>query len=168
MVNNNTPVLPPNFRYRHVLEKGKPVHDRSDRFFAKHPPMELAKRAKIFSPFDALKGFSSAVSAKNELYESRRDLNEEDLQELERRYVEEKPVVKEEKTEQQRAFAAQKTFSKEQRKLQNRVSWLEKEITKRESRMAEIGRHGTFTKERPASTSNASVTWIPLRKNGRN
>ena len=62
----------------------------------------------------------------------------ENLQELERRYVEEKPVVKEEKTEQQRAFAAQKTFSKEQRKLQNRVSWLEKEIAKRESRMAEI------------------------------
>jgi len=62
----------------------------------------------------------------------------ENLQELERRYVEEKPAVKEEKTEQQRAFAAQKTFSKEQRKLQNRISWLEKEITKRESQMAEI------------------------------
>ena len=62
----------------------------------------------------------------------------ENLQELERRCVEEKPVVKEEKTQQQRAFAAQKTLSKEQRKLQNRVSWLEKEIAKRESRMAEI------------------------------
>ena len=62
----------------------------------------------------------------------------ENLQELERRCVEEKPVVKEEKTRQQRAFAAQKTLSKEQRKLQNRVSWLEKEIAKRESRMAEI------------------------------
>ncbi len=62
----------------------------------------------------------------------------ENLQELERRCVEEKPVVKEEKTQQQRAFAAQKVLSKEQRKLQNRVSWLEKEIAKRESRMAEI------------------------------
>ncbi len=66
MVNNNTPVLPPNFRYRHVLEKGKPVHDRSDRFFAKHPPMELAKRAKIFSPFDALKGFGDELSRTQE------------------------------------------------------------------------------------------------------
>ena len=62
----------------------------------------------------------------------------ENLQELERRCVEEKPVVKEEKTQQQRAFAAQKTLSKEQRKLQNRVNWLEKEIAKREGRMAEI------------------------------
>ena len=45
------------FRYREVYEKGKPVHEKNDSFSVKHPPMELSRRAKIFSPFDALKGF---------------------------------------------------------------------------------------------------------------
>ena len=77
--------MPENFKYAGVLRKGKPQHDFYDTFRIRHPKMAAGKRAKIFSAFDALKGFSSAVSAKNELYESRRDLNEEDLQELERR-----------------------------------------------------------------------------------
>jgi hypothetical protein len=47
--------------------------------------MDPGRRAKLFAPFDALKGFSDAVSAKKELYEDRRDLSEEDLAELERR-----------------------------------------------------------------------------------
>ena len=54
--------LPSSFRYRHVIEKGKPVHDKNDRFSIKHPPMDLLRRAKIFSPFDALKGFQDELS----------------------------------------------------------------------------------------------------------
>ncbi len=54
--------LPSSFKYRAVYEKGKPVHDRFDSFSIKHPPMELSRRAKIFSPFYALKGFSDAIS----------------------------------------------------------------------------------------------------------
>ena len=54
--------LPSSFRYRHVIEKGKPVHDKNDRFSIKHPPMDLLRRAKIFSPFDALKGFHDELS----------------------------------------------------------------------------------------------------------
>ena len=50
------------FRYREVYEKGKPVHEKNDSFSMKHPPMELSKRAKIFSPFDALKGFSDELA----------------------------------------------------------------------------------------------------------
>ncbi len=50
------------FRYRTVLEKGKPVHDKNDSFRIKHPPMDLSRRAKIFSPFDALKGFGEELS----------------------------------------------------------------------------------------------------------
>ena len=54
------------FRYKDVYEKGKPVHDKNDSFSAKHPPMELSKRAKIFSPFDALKGFSDELAKTEE------------------------------------------------------------------------------------------------------
>ena len=50
------------FRYREVYEKGKPVHEKNDSFSVKHPPMELSRRAKIFSPYDALKGFSEELA----------------------------------------------------------------------------------------------------------
>ena len=60
-ITNNT-VLPSSFRYRNVLEKGKPVHDKYDSFSIRHPAMDLSRRAKIFSPFDALKGFSDELS----------------------------------------------------------------------------------------------------------
>ena len=58
---NNTDV-PSSFRYRKVLEKGKPVHDKNDSFSFKHPPRDLSRRAKIFNPFDALKGFGYELS----------------------------------------------------------------------------------------------------------
>ena len=60
-VNSNAP-LSSSFRYRNVLEKGKPKHDKNDLFSIRHPAMELSRRAKIFSPFDALKGFSDELS----------------------------------------------------------------------------------------------------------
>lgn len=49
-------------RYKKVLEKGKPEHDPYDDFSIKHPRMDLSRRAKIFSPFDALKGFSDEIA----------------------------------------------------------------------------------------------------------
>ena len=64
-ITNNT-VLPSSFRYRNVLEKGKPVHDKYDSFSIRHPAMDLSRRAKIFSPFDALKGFSDELSKTQE------------------------------------------------------------------------------------------------------
>ncbi len=57
---------PSSFRYRNVYEKGKPTHDKLDSFSVKHPPMDLSRRAKIFSPFDALKGFNEAIISKEE------------------------------------------------------------------------------------------------------
>ena len=54
------------FRYRDVYEKGKPVHEKNDSFSVKHPPMEISRRAKIFSPFDALKGFSDKLAKAEE------------------------------------------------------------------------------------------------------
>lgn len=59
---DNTNQIPPSFRYRDVYEKGKPQHDANDSFRVRHPAMDLSRRAKIFSPFDALKGFSDELA----------------------------------------------------------------------------------------------------------
>ncbi|MCR4903153.1 MAG: hypothetical protein K6A23_09855 [Butyrivibrio sp.] len=55
-------------KYRDVYMRGKPKHDKDDIFSIKHPAMDLGKRAKIFSPFDALKGFD------DELEKSEKDI----------------------------------------------------------------------------------------------
>ena len=55
--------MPDNFRYRTVYLKGKPQHDRFDAFRLRHPLMQRGRRAKIFAPFDALRGFSAAIMA---------------------------------------------------------------------------------------------------------
>ena len=68
-------LCPPHFRYKDVLARGKPTHKKSDTFSIKHPSMDLEKRAKIFSPFDALKGFNEAIASKDILYEDRRVLH---------------------------------------------------------------------------------------------
>lgn len=77
--------MPANFRYREVFLKGRPRHDRFDSFRKKHPGMDVGRRAKIFAPFDALKGFHEAVAAKDVLYRDREVLSEEESAELNRR-----------------------------------------------------------------------------------
>ena len=74
--------MPADFKYVDVLRHGKPIHKQRDVFLIKHPAMELGKRAKIFSPFDALKGFTEAVEAKDELYVDRTELSEDECNEL--------------------------------------------------------------------------------------
>ena len=67
--------MPANFRYREVALRGRPQHKGWDAFSIKHPPMPASRWAKIFSPFDALKGFSEAVSSKEVQYVSRIELD---------------------------------------------------------------------------------------------
>ena len=76
--------MPVNFRYRDVFLKGRPRHDRFDSFRRRHPSMDVGRRAKIFAPFDALKGFNEAVAAKNILYRDKEVPGEEDSAELNR------------------------------------------------------------------------------------
>ena len=57
--------MPENFKYASVFQKGKPQHDFYDAFRIRHPKMANGKRAKFFSAFDALKGFSEAICAKD-------------------------------------------------------------------------------------------------------
>ena len=53
--------LPEDFKYRDVLLKGRPRHEKTDPFRIRHPVMDTGKRAKIFAPFDALRGFSAVL-----------------------------------------------------------------------------------------------------------
>ena len=75
--------MPAAFRYRDVFLKGKPEHDRYDPFRIRHPQMPCGRRAKIFAPFDALKGFSEAISAQNDLYEEQQISSSGDQEEIE-------------------------------------------------------------------------------------
>ena len=74
--------MPRDFKYRDIFLPGRPQHQKTDSFRSRHPAMPVGKRAKIFAPYDALKGFSDAVAAKNVAYESRRELSEEDRRRL--------------------------------------------------------------------------------------
>ena len=76
--------MPVDFKYADVMRSGRPIHKQRDIFAVKHPAMSLGKRAKIFSPFDALKGFTEAVEAKDELYVERIELSEDECAELDR------------------------------------------------------------------------------------
>ena len=77
--------MPSDFVYRDVYAKGKPRHDKYDRFSIMHPNMDRGKRAKIFAPFDALKGFSELIGAKQNVYCFKKQLNEDEQNKLSRR-----------------------------------------------------------------------------------
>ena len=78
--------MPAGFKYRDVFLKGKPRHDRYDSFRIRHPEMPPGKRAKLFAPFDALRGFDFAILMKNEIYADKTGLSPEDQEELDRRF----------------------------------------------------------------------------------
>ena len=69
--------------YRRALSRGRPKHGRCDDFSLKHPRMLLSQRAKIFSPFAALKGFEDAIDEKVQVYVEKRELNDEEQEALE-------------------------------------------------------------------------------------
>ena len=77
--------MPVDFRYREVFLKGRPQHDRYDSFRIRHPSMDRGHRAKIFSPFDALKGFDEAIESEEELFIRKPDLSEAEKEELDKK-----------------------------------------------------------------------------------
>ncbi len=77
--------LPEDFRYKEAFLMGPPHHEPYDDFWIKHPPMPLSKRAKIFSPFAALRGFDREIVAKLVEYEEKHILSEGEKEELNRR-----------------------------------------------------------------------------------
>ena len=69
-------------KYREALRRGRPEHGPYDEFSLRHPKMQLGQRAKIFSPFDALAGFSEAIDDKLVRYVEKRELTEEEQAQL--------------------------------------------------------------------------------------
>ncbi len=59
--------MPSDFKYRDIFLRGRPVHGSQDRFLLKHPPMPASRWAKIFAPFDALRGFDEAIAFEEEI-----------------------------------------------------------------------------------------------------
>lgn len=71
--------MPVDFKYKSVVERGKPEPSR------RHPLMDAGQRAKIFAPFAALRGFDQAILSKDVQYEERRLLSNDERNELNRR-----------------------------------------------------------------------------------
>lgn len=65
-------------KYAYAFSRCRPEHGRCDEFSLRHPKMPLGQRAKIFSPFSALRGFEEAIDEKRELYVEREEPSEED------------------------------------------------------------------------------------------
>ena len=74
--------MPEQFRYADVMRKGFPRHERTDAFSMRHPPMSSGQWAKIFAPFDALRGFREAVSSKETVLTQRVELCDRELEKL--------------------------------------------------------------------------------------
>ena len=78
--------MPAGFKYKEILRRGRPHHEKYDAFYIKHPPMPASRWAKIFAPFDALYGFDERVKAKTVLYEEKRRLSEGEVDELNQKF----------------------------------------------------------------------------------
>ena len=83
--------MPAGFPYAEVYRRGRPKHGNPgklstyDAFYIRHPPMNTSRRAKIFAPFDALKGFGAAVAAKEVLYVEKTELSESEKESLDKK-----------------------------------------------------------------------------------
>ena len=64
---------PHDFKYARIADMGRPVHE-GDYFSIRHSKMNCAKRAKIFAPFAALRGFDFEILCKDVRYEEKREL----------------------------------------------------------------------------------------------
>lgn len=53
--------MPADFKYADLYRAGRPQHEKFDDFWCRHPPMDCGKRAKIFAPFNALRGFDREI-----------------------------------------------------------------------------------------------------------
>lgn len=71
-------LLPSDFKYRSVYLRGRPAHERTDAFSQRHPKMDVGRRAKLFAPFAALRGFDGELEAAQTVFVPRRALSAEE------------------------------------------------------------------------------------------
>ena len=79
--------MPPSFSHRAALLHGRPRHEKYDDFWLRHPPMDRGRHAKLFSAFDALRGFDACILSKETIYTERRDLSEEEKEVLNKKII---------------------------------------------------------------------------------
>lgn len=77
--------IPLNWKYKNAHLKGRPRHEKYSDFWRRHIPMDHTHRAKIFTAFDALKGFDEAIEAKEVQYVMHKVRSEEQINDLIRR-----------------------------------------------------------------------------------
>ena len=65
-------------KYPNAFHRERPVHGEHDEFSMRHPKMTAGRRAKIFSPFAALRGYEEAIEGKLETYVGKAERSEED------------------------------------------------------------------------------------------
>ena len=78
--------MPVDFKYKKAHHLGRPRHEKYSDFWRRHTPMDRVRRAKLFSPFDALQGFDEEIESQNIRYVNRiipADLNQK-LQRLQK------------------------------------------------------------------------------------
>ena len=68
--------MPASFSHKKAFLHGRPQHQKYDDFWLRHPPMSSGHRAKIFAPFDALRGFDFCIMSKEVQYTEQRELSE--------------------------------------------------------------------------------------------
>lgn len=71
--------MPVGFKYEKTHLKGRPRHEKYSDFWCRHVPMDSVHRAKIFTAFDALKGFDEAIEAKEVQYVAKKKPDEDEL-----------------------------------------------------------------------------------------
>ena len=102
--------MPQGFRYAKIAAQGRPWHEKFDTFYMKHPNMSVGKRAKIFSPFDALKGFNKSVAAKEIRYVERRELCESDCEELNQKIAALSELVTDSRAAKEKSITVRVTY----------------------------------------------------------
>ena len=70
--------------YKRLSDYGRPEHN-GDYFSLRHPSMSPSKRAKIFAPFAALKGFDEEIGKKEIQYTVKPEATEEMLEDLDQK-----------------------------------------------------------------------------------
>lgn len=71
-------------KYADIFLQPRPQHE-DDWFGIRHPKMERGRRAKLFSAFDALDGYSASIARESLLYVPRRTLSEDQTAWIEER-----------------------------------------------------------------------------------
>ena len=77
--------IPEDFRYMDTYLKERPGHSM-DAFGLKHPKMDRARRAKLFMPFDALRGFDAKIDIARDSSEycAKRLLDESEIADIDK------------------------------------------------------------------------------------